>query len=54
MSKDHIKDYVGVGIEVNTNVWMHFKTLVVKKGLKLKYAVSQALSLWIQKNKETL
>jgi hypothetical protein len=42
-------DFIKTGIEVERSVWRLFKSQVALKGLKIKFAITEALRLWLDK-----
>lgn len=48
-----MKKYVGTGVECEKGVWDAFRELAKTKGFKLKFALTQALQLWIESVKKS-
>lgn len=49
---DDQPEFIKAGLEVQQSVYMEFKLLCVSNGLKFKYAITQALLLWIAEMKK--
>jgi hypothetical protein len=35
---------------VDESLWRQFKAVCEKRGLKLRFAINQAIALWLEKN----
>ena len=43
--------FVKAGVEVDRKLWFEFRTIALSKGIKLKYAITTAIKLWVEKAK---
>lgn len=45
-------EFTGAGVEVEAVTWAQFKALIAKRGLKIKYALTEAIRLWLKAQRD--
>lgn len=41
-------EYTSAGVQIDSVVWAQFKAVVARKGLKFKFALTEAIRLWLK------